>query len=334
MGFQNPVVGGTALRIPAIQSPNYDPGLAGWIIRIDGSAEFNNVVIRGGVIVSGTSLYYNGTPAAGNLFMSISAAAGSDSFGNAYVKGLGLYGASGQLVAKDTSGNVATLSGNVGGGGLLAALPGLAFQLNGNTGDPATIGGLDPGDHATFSLLLTSPSDVAGGIPGTDYAQINMVGPYGGPTAITVDAATVTFNAAATIDSNGRLDTYAGNTFTAFTPTVTGGGTATFQVQTGLWERIGKLIFINVYLVVLAAGSGATAVSVALPFAPSRSQRQVIPAHGGGLGGPGAGEYTGLTLTGGSGAVLDRLTRNGTDLVGANLSAGAIISMEGWYREL
>lgn len=174
---------------------------------------------------------------------------------------------------------------------------------------------------------------MAGGIPGTDYAQINMVGPYTGPTAITVDAATVTFNSAAVIDSNGRLDTYAGNTFTAYTPTVTGGGTATFQVQTGLWERIGKMIFINVYLVVLAAGSGATAVSVALPFAPSRSQRQVIPAHGGGLGGPGAGEYTGLTLTGGAGAVMDRLTRNGTDLVGANLSAGAIISIEGWYRQ-
>lgn len=47
MTFSNPIVGGTTLIRPAIQSPNYSAGVAGWSINKDGTAEFNNVVIRG-----------------------------------------------------------------------------------------------------------------------------------------------------------------------------------------------------------------------------------------------------------------------------------------------
>jgi len=43
----NPIVGGTILRIPAIQSPNYVAGTSGWAIFQDGTAEFNNVTVRG-----------------------------------------------------------------------------------------------------------------------------------------------------------------------------------------------------------------------------------------------------------------------------------------------
>jgi len=43
----NPIVGGTVLRIPAIQSPNYIAGTSGWAIFQDGTAEFNNVTVRG-----------------------------------------------------------------------------------------------------------------------------------------------------------------------------------------------------------------------------------------------------------------------------------------------
>ena len=45
--FTNPVVGGTTLIRPAIQSPNYVAGTSGWSINQDGSAEFNGVTIRG-----------------------------------------------------------------------------------------------------------------------------------------------------------------------------------------------------------------------------------------------------------------------------------------------
>jgi hypothetical protein len=50
----NPNVGGTVLRRPAIQSPNYVAGSTGWTINADGSAEFNNAAIRGELDV-GTS---------------------------------------------------------------------------------------------------------------------------------------------------------------------------------------------------------------------------------------------------------------------------------------
>jgi hypothetical protein len=91
MGFQDPLVGGIALRKPAIRSSNYVAGSTGWTVNVDGSAEFNNVTIRGGATVGGTALFYNGTPALGNLVASIAAAAGSDSFGNHYGAGILAY---------------------------------------------------------------------------------------------------------------------------------------------------------------------------------------------------------------------------------------------------
>jgi hypothetical protein len=86
--FNNDVVAGTVLVRSAIQSPNYSAGSAGWTVNQNGSAEFNNVTIRGGESISGTALYYSGTPALGNLVLSISATAGVDSFGNIYPAGL------------------------------------------------------------------------------------------------------------------------------------------------------------------------------------------------------------------------------------------------------
>lgn len=54
MPFSNSVVGGVTLVRPAIRSPNYAAGTVGWSINADGSAEFNNVVVRGSLII-GTS---------------------------------------------------------------------------------------------------------------------------------------------------------------------------------------------------------------------------------------------------------------------------------------
>lgn len=93
MTFRNPILGGggsTLLR-PAIQSPNYAPGVAGWSINQAGTAEFNDATFRGGTSVSSTSLYYSGTPAAGNLVASIAEAAGTDAYGNNYLAGVTVY---------------------------------------------------------------------------------------------------------------------------------------------------------------------------------------------------------------------------------------------------
>jgi hypothetical protein len=83
----NNLVAGTALAIAQIQSPGFVTAVSGWIIRQDGSAEFNNVTIRGGVVIGGTSLTYNGAPAAGNLVSSVSGTGGTDTFGNLYLAG-------------------------------------------------------------------------------------------------------------------------------------------------------------------------------------------------------------------------------------------------------
>lgn len=85
----NPAFGSTVLRIPAEQSPNYVAGVSGWFIGQDGYAEFNDVVIRGGEIVSGTFLLYSGPPAHGNLVASVSGTAGADQYGNDYPAGVG-----------------------------------------------------------------------------------------------------------------------------------------------------------------------------------------------------------------------------------------------------
>lgn len=102
--FENPVVGGTALRIPAIQSPNYSPGVSGWIVKINGDAEFNNLTVRGtflgnSFILNSSGLFiYNGTPAAGNLIASIAPTAGTDQFGNAYIDGVVSYDGAGGFI--------------------------------------------------------------------------------------------------------------------------------------------------------------------------------------------------------------------------------------------
>ncbi len=193
MAFSNPITGGQgALIRPAIKSPNYVAGVSGWSINKNGSAEFNNIVIRGGTVISGTALYYNGTPAAGNLFVSISATAGTDSFGNAYVKGVGLYGAAGTLTAKDSAGNQAFISGSLPVNGLLASLPGMYMQPVSNTGDAASIGALNPGGGGDLGLILTSPSPNTGGTPGTDFAQIFLTGPYSSSNTEITMSATIT----------------------------------------------------------------------------------------------------------------------------------------------
>lgn len=339
MTFRNPILGagGSTLLRPAIQSPNYVTGSTGWTIKRDGSAEFNNVVIRGGTVVSGRALYYNGTPALGNLILSIAAAAGVDSFGNAYVKGLGVYNAAGTVTAQDAAGDTAILAGNVGGGGLLSTLPGLALQLTHNTGDPATIGALDDGTHTNLALLLTSPSNAVGGIPGTNYAQVKLTGPDSAPTEIDLVAALTTIGNTF-FDANGVITSYDINTFT---PTVGNDGSATYSTRTGWWVQMGPLRYVLIYLVVNAAGSGTGIVTVSVPFNVDRSTRQTLAMHTESVGPNGShiGNGQAVFFVGGTGGVADRLrtssndaTNRDSNITGADMLAGGIITIEGFLR--
>ena len=99
-GFNNSIVGGMSKLIrKAIESPNYVPATAGWTVNQDGSAEFNNLNIRGTVngnqyIQNANGFFvYSGTPAFGNLVASITstASSGFDPFNNTTYPGFVVY---------------------------------------------------------------------------------------------------------------------------------------------------------------------------------------------------------------------------------------------------
>lgn len=81
------------LVIPQVQSPNFVTGVSGWIIRKDGSAEFNNLVIRGSTLIGSVELQYSTpTPQLNTLIYSASATEFQDSAGNWILAGTTTYG--------------------------------------------------------------------------------------------------------------------------------------------------------------------------------------------------------------------------------------------------
>lgn len=88
MPYSNPVVGGTALVRPAINSPNYVAGASGWSINRDGTTEFNDTTVRGSLFVVDSE---------GNVIISLSGNPGPD--GNY----LAIIDANGDVVANITA---------------------------------------------------------------------------------------------------------------------------------------------------------------------------------------------------------------------------------------
>lgn len=170
MGFNNPIVGGTALRIPAIQSPNYNPGVAGWIIKIDGSAEFNNLTVRGtfngnNFILNSSGLFiYSGTPANGNLIASIAPTSGTDSFGNTYLDGIVTY--SGASFAALSVGNV--YFGLIADGYTTAGLVGLSGADGVFASSPTSVSNTDAATWELVDGLVSVTPTSAAGYPHLD----------------------------------------------------------------------------------------------------------------------------------------------------------------------
>lgn len=90
----NPVVGGTVLRIPAIQSPNFVAGVSGWFIGADGAAEFDDITLRGAYVGTDYTFDPDGAfwfdPVTGSLIISDAAADGT-AFGSPYLAGTTVY---------------------------------------------------------------------------------------------------------------------------------------------------------------------------------------------------------------------------------------------------
>lgn len=156
----DPVVGSTILRRPAIQSPNFVTGTSGWTINSDGSAEFNNLSLRGTfngtdyVINASGAFFYSAAPAANNLVYSITPAAGTDPFGNIYLSGATSY--SGPTAMQSNAGTISMYSGSLAAGwGTATAqilLSGAGIiGLIGNGGVVSSTNTLDDGaGNATF----------------------------------------------------------------------------------------------------------------------------------------------------------------------------------------
>lgn len=179
----NPIVGGVALRRPAIESPNFVTGVSGWAINQDGSAEFNNLSFRGtfngtNFIINSTGAYfYSGTPAAGNLIGTEGlTAAGSDGFGNAVLPGTVNYGASGGvgLAVQMFNGQLQFYSGPLSGAGPWAQFGNFEGSLWLSGGANITLGAT-PSAIGPVGAVSTSPLAPAALSPLTTGAIANSV---------------------------------------------------------------------------------------------------------------------------------------------------------------
>lgn len=153
----------------------------------------------------------------------------------------------------------------------------------------------------------------------------------------------VNSNIQAAMYNDGQYRIYGGNVAATYTPTVGGGGTATWSTQTGRYFRVGKMVFVIIQLTVNVAGSGTSIVTVDLPTAPQRSPlRQTLAMHTESIGPNGShvGDGQAVIFSGGSSPTIDRLrtssndaTNRDSNITGADLLAAGLITIQGWYLE-
>lgn len=120
-------------------------------------------------------------------------------------------------------------------------------------------------------------------------------------------------------------------TYKTYVPTVSGGGSATWSTSTGWYlQPAPGLCFFTAYCVASAAGSGSSPVMITGPLPLDRSARQIIPGH---LGDSPLTNFLAVSFTGGSGATWDRLRKaSGANMVGSDITSGAFLTVQGWYR--
>lgn len=127
--------------------------------------------------------------------------------------------------------------------------------------------------------------------------------------------------------------TVGSTTWTTYTPTVGGGGSVTWTTRTGYYYKIGKLVFLTIYLQVNGSGTGASTLTITAPSSIDRSLRQVLAVN---IESSATinGAATLMAFLGGSGAIFDRIrVYDGGSMGGSDLSAGTLVTIQGWYRE-
>ena len=205
------------LRLAFLRSPNYVAGVSGWTINQEGSAEFNNLTIRGTFqgtnfeINASGAFFYAAAPALGNLIESIAPASGTDRFGNNYVAGHAAYGAlGGNFIAVSAGGTSGTLQmfhsavvsgpwtasgsiGDDGSGNLLMKSANGVTQLTLLNGGATLIGG-----SASADILKITNQTAA---PTSPITQIVAAAAADNSLGIQVSGDTVNRMA---VDSNGQ----------------------------------------------------------------------------------------------------------------------------------
>lgn len=202
-GFSDPILDGTGNLTTRAQeqSPNYQTGVSGWIIRQDGTVEFNSGTFRGTVTAStflGTNFvinasgafFYSGTPAAGNLIASIASAAGTDAYGNAYPQGF-MADQGGKIIAykQGTSQTAyASLDTTFQSLGLLMQPNTARYPVTGSIscddglgggGTPELVMGPPRASGQTAPILLMSGSSVDGTVPEKVTIKSTVYNPTG-----------------------------------------------------------------------------------------------------------------------------------------------------------
>lgn len=176
MGFSGSILGGAGTLVRNfIQSLGFISGSTGWRISKNGNAEFNNVTIRGVILISGPNglLGYNGTPTLGNLVLSITTAAGVDSFGNAYPLGINITDGTRSILNTFTSFSGGTevsywktggISENTAGhiGTVVAGTPGVNATYFFEIVGPTVTG--KPSDEAFMALTATDAGNALGSL--------------------------------------------------------------------------------------------------------------------------------------------------------------------------
>jgi hypothetical protein len=196
--FRNSILGGNGTLVrPQMRSPNYVPGVSGWIIRRDGSVEFNNGTFRG-VITNAGIFVYLGAPAFGTLKVVLSPTPGTDAFGNIYGPGL-------SFPADDGTNKFSTIS--------QADIAGVqTFEIEGP--------GVAPGTLTTISMLDTGRVVITTQENMVIAATGDMDVVANGPNGIQLDSNTF-INADFEVNGNSRFQ---GSTFT-----IIGGNTMQFS---------------------------------------------------------------------------------------------------------
>jgi hypothetical protein len=159
------ITGGTVLRAPAIQSPNYAAGTSGWIIRQDGSAEFNNGIFRGSIEVG---------PNPGQHFVVNNTTTGDV---------VDVYNSSNQLVMSiDDNGNVTTFNPSTADS---ASLFSNGLHWTNTTRPPAGEPRIYGQGDSTNGNVITLATDEA--VTGTGFAELQLFDTKanaGGPSSI------------------------------------------------------------------------------------------------------------------------------------------------------